>query len=229
LQQYNGPRSIMTAYQTTLDGFMQQAVADSNRLNQIQLVILAIEGALVGLMAVCVLWYMASQVSTSCMHATLALGVHAHQLALPAAAQVAFRRFSIYTVFLMAPQVSCWLLPPVHDCSPACACFSAASQGVVRSIATRAIYLEETDGVEEVSRQGRQVLLPAVSKAAPRLGSAWLMILLCWAQEEEDKVDLDDPAALAQQLVRAIMHAPFDCRLCHLVSLPPSQRHYSAA
>jgi hypothetical protein len=61
VQLYNGPRSIMTAYQQTLDGLMQQAIDDSDKMNSIQLIILAVEGGFVGMGAVLVMWLLTSR------------------------------------------------------------------------------------------------------------------------------------------------------------------------
>lgn len=52
---------MMEAYQQTLDGLMQKAVDDSNKLNQIQLIILALEGLVIGTLSVAIMWYYAGR------------------------------------------------------------------------------------------------------------------------------------------------------------------------
>jgi hypothetical protein len=61
-QLYNAPRGMMTSYQETLDALMRKAVDDSERLNSIQLVILAVEGVVVGTLSVIIVWFFASKV-----------------------------------------------------------------------------------------------------------------------------------------------------------------------
>ncbi len=51
VQLYNGPRCLVSAYEATLDGLMQSSIDDSDKVNQVQLVVLAVEGALVGVLA----------------------------------------------------------------------------------------------------------------------------------------------------------------------------------
>ncbi len=51
VQLYNGPRFLVGAYSSTLDGLMQVAVDDAAAVNSIQLIITGVEGVAVSLMA----------------------------------------------------------------------------------------------------------------------------------------------------------------------------------
>jgi hypothetical protein len=52
----------MSSYEHTLNGLMQQAIEDSKMMNNIQLIILAVEGAFVGMTAVIVIWVFTAKV-----------------------------------------------------------------------------------------------------------------------------------------------------------------------
>ncbi len=62
VQLYNGPRCLVSAYEATLDGLMQSSIDDSDKVNQVQLVVLAVEGAFVGLLAFFIMWHITSTV-----------------------------------------------------------------------------------------------------------------------------------------------------------------------
>ncbi len=70
-------RWCLTEMQRTLDGLMQQAIQDSNQVNNIQLIILAVEGACVGLASVVVVWIVSSKLLA--------------------------RRVAVYSVFMLIP------------------------------------------------------------------------------------------------------------------------------
>ncbi|GFH07481.1 tiny macrocysts protein C [Haematococcus lacustris] len=74
---WNGPHVLVPAYMVTLDGLMQQAIADSQKVNNVQLIILAIEGGVTSCLAIAVMWYMSKK--------------------------VVFRRYAIFMVFLLVP------------------------------------------------------------------------------------------------------------------------------
>ncbi len=61
-QLYNGARGIMTSYEETLDGLMQLTVDNSRKMNEIQLIILGVEGAFVALLAALVMSFFAARV-----------------------------------------------------------------------------------------------------------------------------------------------------------------------
>jgi hypothetical protein len=52
----------MESYQNTLDALMQQAIRDSQKMNDIQLIIIALEGGLIGITSVVVIWVVMSRV-----------------------------------------------------------------------------------------------------------------------------------------------------------------------
>ncbi|GFH29464.1 tiny macrocysts protein B [Haematococcus lacustris] len=90
---YDGPHQMVPAYIKTLDGLMLQAIADSKKVNDVQLIILAVEGVVISCTAILVMWILSSK--------------------------VVFRRYTIYSVFMLVPH------------------------GLIRSLATKSIELEE--------------------------------------------------------------------------------------
>ncbi len=44
VQLYNGPRWLVESYTVTLDGLMQVSVQDAQNVNEIQLIIMGVEG-----------------------------------------------------------------------------------------------------------------------------------------------------------------------------------------
>lgn len=76
-REVRGMRWCLTEMQRTLDGLMQQAIQDSNQVNNIQLIILAVEGACVGLASVVVVWIVSSKLLA--------------------------RRVAVYSVFMLIP------------------------------------------------------------------------------------------------------------------------------
>jgi membrane protein DedA with SNARE-associated domain len=59
----NGPNQIYNAYATTLDGLMQITVQQSNTVIMIHIVILAIEGVFLVLIAAGYVWYLSKLVT----------------------------------------------------------------------------------------------------------------------------------------------------------------------
>ncbi|KAJ9530074.1 hypothetical protein QJQ45_023353, partial [Haematococcus lacustris] len=99
---YDGPHQMVPAYIKTLDGLMLQAIADSKKVNDVQLIILAVEGVVISCTAILVMWILSSK--------------------------VVFRRYTIYSVFMLVPH------------------------GLIRSLATKSIELEE--GAQEEDAEG---------------------------------------------------------------------------
>lgn len=62
LQLYNAPTGIAAAYLDTMQGLMQKAVHDDHRLTESQVLMLVIEGVVVGGIAVLLVWFCAAQV-----------------------------------------------------------------------------------------------------------------------------------------------------------------------
>ncbi len=119
----------MEAYQITLDGLMQQAILDSAAVNDVQLIILAVEGAFVGLTSVVVMWVVTSQ--------------------------LALRRFAVFSIFMLVPS------------------------GIIKSQATKAVDLEQTE--EDEGNEVRRPCCGFVARARLlRLMAPWLSLLLMW-------------------------------------------------
>jgi hypothetical protein len=117
LQLYNAPTGIAAAYLDTMQGLMQKAVHDDHRLTESQVLMLVIEGVVVGGIAVLLVWFCAAQVgywtthpsSSIVMYLLNVVKLHASTATIltrvpcPPRAQLMFRRFVVFSTFMLIP------------------------------------------------------------------------------------------------------------------------------
>ncbi|GFH11728.1 tiny macrocysts protein B [Haematococcus lacustris] len=105
-QVWNGPKVLVPAYMKTLDGLMQKAIGDSKTVNNVQLIVLAVEGGVVSVIAIAVMWF--------------------------ATSRAVYRRYAVYTVFMLMPQ------------------------GLVKALATKSVELGEgnAEDMDETAAEG---------------------------------------------------------------------------
>ncbi|KAJ9529821.1 hypothetical protein QJQ45_022220 [Haematococcus lacustris] len=103
---WNGPKVLVPAYMKTLDGLMQKAIGDSKTVNNVQLIVLAVEGGVVSVIAIAVMWF--------------------------ATSRAVYRRYAVYTVFMLMPQ------------------------GLVKALATKSVELGEgnAEDMDETAAEG---------------------------------------------------------------------------